>query len=365
MPWLPIIDRLSQRERRLAETVGVLLIVCAIFFQIVMPIMFEWQRQGSEIERLTNRFDLLRRILEMGPGVDAKYDEYRELLAQESSDEAVRNELMQDISAISGRSGLRVPVIREGSTDSYRYYKRYVVEMDISGMPGKIFSFLANLQKSKKLFRIEGLNVARKGNVGLTGTMVVSKILVPADHKERFREARQAVVELQQKEPTGNLVVNGDMELWSTGWGKDRYPDSWSATKITTAYSTEHAVTGSAAARATGLDRDSTLYQDVNVDPASGYKLTAHMSLISGKVWLRVRDMGQGGTYYGEGEGPMSAKGGSMRAYSRTFTTMGGSGGAKRTLRIALHFRAKKSAVCIDDVRLVKLGKSDQGVKEK
>ena len=77
----------------------------------------------------------------MGPGVDAKYDEYRELLAQESSDEAVRNELMQDISAISGRSGLRVPVIREGSTDPYRYYKRYVVEMDISGMPGKIFSF--------------------------------------------------------------------------------------------------------------------------------------------------------------------------------------------------------------------------------
>ncbi len=359
------IEKLSERERRLAATVGILLIVCALFFRIVRPILDEWEGQEGRIETMTGRLDFLRKVLGMKESVDAQYETYRDLLTQESSDEVVRNELMQDINRISGQSRIRVPEIRQALTEFYPDYKRYVVEIDIEGTVANLASFLANLQKSKKLFRVEKLEITKKTSAAISGRMEASRILVSASGKQRLVEARPAAVELQREETEKNLIVNGDMERWKTGWGSDRYPDSWSGKSVTTARSTEHAVSGFAAAKLTGRDAGSVLYQDVKVDPGSRYQLTAHMRLISGTVWLQVRDRGDR-SYYGEGEeGAMSVEGRSMRAYTLIFTTLGGPGSGERTLRFTLHFRARDSAAYVDDVRLVKLGTGEEGTKEK
>jgi hypothetical protein len=153
------------------------------------------------------------------------------------------------------------------------------------------------------------------------------------------------------------------MERWTTGWGIDRYPDSWKGSRVTSARSSEHAVTGFAAAKLTGRQSDSILYQDVTVDPATQYRLTVHMALISGSVWVQVQDLEDESYYWPGKAGPMLATEKSMQEYGQTFTTLGEPGGAKRTVRVRLRLQ-RRSAAYFDQVRLFKLETEEGDEKE-
>ena len=355
------VKRLSVREQRLAATATFCLAVCALFFLIVRPITSEWQRLDIEIATKTDEIDLLRTILGLEQDVNTRFDQYRELLAQQSSDEVVRNELMQDINTISARSELKAPVIREGSTESYRFYKRYFVDLDIEGAGANLGRFLANLQESNKLFRVESLTITKKAGTVLNGRMEVSKILVAAALGDTPQKAEPIGEKPQQVEMERNLVVNGDFELWSAGWGRDKYPDSWTGYRVITARATEQAVSGFAAARIEGEVKGSGVVQELHVQPATRYRITCHAALISGSVLLRVRDAGTG-QFYKEADVPV--KGVAMRMYTQTFTTLGERGGAKRRVAFQVHFHDPKSTVRIDDVRMVQVETGGEQRKE-
>jgi hypothetical protein len=359
-------SKLSHREQRLAVAVGLLLVACVVFYRMVMPIVDEWRLQDGQIRTKIARIELLGTILGMEESINAKYDMYKELLAQESTDEAIRNELMQDIGTIGAQSKVHTPEIRRSSTDYYRHYNRYVVEIEFEGAPASAATFLANLQKSKKLFRVERLNVSKKTALVVNGTMEVSRILVPAVAGQRPEQMEDsAIAQLEGEETEKNLIENGDMEVWSFHWGKDRYPDSWTGRGITTARSTKRAVTGFAAAKLAGRSAPSYFHQDVPVDPGSRYQLTAHMALASGLASLRPQDV-DGGSYYRDGENratPIEDK--AMRLYTRTFTTLGDPGGKKRVLRVTLLFPRGKASIFVDDVRLVKLVADEESEEEK
>ena len=360
-------NRLSQREQRLAAAVGIVLVVSAIFSQIVMPIMNEWELQGDQIRAKVAQIEFLGQVMGMQESVTAKYNMYRDLLAQERSDEAVRNELMQDINAIATRSKIEADAIRPSPTDSAANYNRYVVEIEVEGPPASLAAFLANLQTSRKLFRVESLNLSRRTETGLliSGTMQVSRILVHAGGERMPETEVPAATTALREDAEKNLIVNGDMGVWSIGWGRDRYPDSWSGKSITTARSNEQAVRGTAAARLAGRAAKSTFYQDVKVEPGSRYRLTAHMAAISGAASLRLQDV-ESRKFYGEGENqPAPVKGGAMSKYVREFTTLGDPGGGQRTLRVMVFFPNGKEAVYLDDVRLVKLDADEEAAEEK
>jgi hypothetical protein len=358
--------KLSQREQRLAATVGLLLVACVVFYRMIMPIVDEWRLQGGQIRTKIARIELLGTILGMEESINAKYGMYKELLARESSDEAVRNELMQDIGTIGAQSEVSTPVIRQSSTDYYPHYNRYVVEIDFEGAPASVATLLANLQKSKKLFRVERLNVSRKSALVVNGTMEVSKILVPAVGGRRPEQVEEpAIAQLQGEEMEKNLIVNGGMELWSFHWGKDRYPDSWAGRGITTARSTEQAVTGFAAAKLTGRAAGSNFYQDVAVDPASRYQLTAHAALVSGPASIQLQDVDSGNYYSDDERRATPIEGEAMHLYTRTFTTLGDPQGKKRTLHVTLLFPRGNASIFVDDVRLVKLDVDEEGEEEK
>ena len=358
-------SKLSQREQRLAVTVGLLLVASVVFYRMIMPVADEWRLQDGQIRTKIARIELLGTILGMEESINARYDMYKELLAQEDTDEAVRNQLMQDIGTIGAQSKVSTPEIRRSSTDYFPHYNRYVVEIDYQGAPASVATFLANLQKSKKLFRVERLNVSTKTTLVVNGTMEVSKILVPAVGGQRPEQVPEpAAAQLHQEEAEKNLIGNGDMEEWSFHWGKDRYPDSWKGTSITTARSTEQAVTGFAAARLTGRTARSNMYQDVPVDPASRYQLTMQAALVSGLATLRLQDL-ESGNHYRDGESNATAvEGEAMRLYTRTFTTLGDPGGKKRTLRVTLQFPKGKASIFVDDVRLVKLDADEEAEEE-
>jgi Tfp pilus assembly protein PilO len=324
--------------------------------------MSEWQRLDTAIKTKTDEIGLLNTILGMEQEVNARFDQYRALLAQQSTDEVVRNELMQDINTISARSELKAPVIREGSTESYRFYKRYFVDLDIEGAIPNVGRFLANLQESNKLFRVESLTITKKAGSALNGRMEVSKILVAAARKDGSQET-QPVTEMpqQQEDAEHNLVANGDFELWSAGWGADKYPDSWSGYRVTTARATDQAVSGFAAARIEGQVKGSGVVQEVLVRAATRYRITCHAALRSGSVLLRVRDT-ETGQFYREADVPV--KGEAMRMYTQTFTSLGEPGGPERTVVLQLHFSEPGSTIVIDDVRMVRVEGSAEERKE-
>jgi len=361
MPLLSLSQRLSAREQRLAAVTAFLFVVCVLCFIMVKPIMSDWQWLDGQIEAKTARIGFLNTILEMQEEVNAQFDEYRQLLAQESSDESVRNELMQEINAISARSRLAAPVIREGSTESHKFHKRYFVDMDIAGPVTNLARFLADLQRSTELFRVESLTVSRKADNVLNGRMEVSKILVPVGRDEAVQKAEQVPESPLENEPERNLLANGDMEWWSAGRGPGKYPDSWDGYRVTTARATGRAVSGSAAARVEAEVKGSALWQDIQAEPAASYQIAWHVQRISGWVSLQVRDMATE-TYYEEAG--VSVESEAMRVYTQTFTTLGEPGGAKRTLRVTLLFHLPKSAALVDDVRMVQLETGEEESEE-
>jgi Tfp pilus assembly protein PilO len=354
-------QRLSAREQRLTVATAILFVASVLFFLIVKPLMSEWERFDLEIERKTEKRDLLSTILEMEEEINTKFDEYRELLAQESSDEAVRNELMQEINAISARSQLAAPVIREGSTESYKFHKRYFVDMDIAGAVTNVARFLANLQKSNQLFRVESLTISRRTGSVLNGRMEVSKILVPAGRHETVQKAEPAPESVLEEETEQNLLANGDMEMWSAGWGRDKYPDSWNGYRVITARWGDPVVSGFAVARVEGNVKTSSFWQEIEVKPATLYQITWHVQRISGWVSLQVRDLATK-TYYEEARVPVESD--AMRLYTQTFTTPGEPGGAKRTLQVTLFFHLPESAALVDDIRMVEVVTSEEETKE-
>ena len=354
-------QRLSAREQRLGAATVSLFAVCVLFFLVVRPIVSEWQRLDREIETKTARIELLNTILRMEEDVNAKFDKYRELLAQESSDEVVRNELMQEINSISVRSALAAPVIREGSTEPQKYHKRYFVDMDIAGTAPKVARFLANLQKSKELFRVEALTISRKTGSMLNGRMEVSKILVPTGRTDAAQQVESENESIPKDEPKPNLLANGDMEMWRAGWGRDKYPDSWNGYRVTTARWGHPVVSGFAVARAEGEVKGSAFYQDIQAQPATRYQITWHVQRISGWVSLQVRDMATE-TFYEEARVPVESQ--AMLLYTQTFTTSGEPGGPERPLRVTLFFHVPESAALVDDVRMVQVAPSEEEGEE-
>ncbi len=354
-------QRLSAREQRLAGVTAFLLVVCLLFFIMVKPIMSDWQRLDEQIEAKTTRVEFLDTILEIEGNVSAQYDEYRQLLAQESSDEAVRNELMQEINAISAGSHLAAPVIREGSTESHKFHKRYFVDMDIVGPVTNLARFLADLQRSTELFRVESLTISRKADNVLNGRMEVSKVLVPVGRGEVIQKAERSPESPSEGEPVPNLLTNGDMEFWSAGWGSGKCPDSWDGYRVTTARWDYPVVSGFAVARVEGEVKGSIFYQEIQAQPATRYQVTWNVQRISGWVSLQVRDVVTE-TFYEEARVPVESA--AMHLYTQTFTTSGEPGGPDRALRVTLFFHLPKSAALVDDVRMVQLETDEEESKE-
>jgi len=367
-----LLERLTVREQRLAIATVFCLAAWLLYALIVKPLMSDWEQLDLEIRTKTEQTALLKAILEKEEQVNADFEQYRELLAQQSSDEVVRNELMQDINTISARSNLKAPVIREGSTESHKFYKRYFVDLDIEGSVVNLARFLANLQESTKLFRVESLTITRKFGPVLQGRMEISKILVPGTPGNATQKAQADTVETPetseapsdeqpQEKPEQNLIVNGDFELWSAGWGANKYPDGWSGYRVTTTRDTERAVSGFAAAIFEGAVKGSGVLQEVNVRPWTRYQVTCHAALLSGAVLLRVRDI-ETNRFFKTADVPV--RGQEMRPYTQTFVAVGKPGGPERPVTFQLHFSEPKSTVCIDDVRMVQIEHSTEESKK-
>ena len=65
-------SKLSQRERRLAVTVGLLLVAFVIFHRMIMPIADEWRLQDGQIRTKVARIELLGTILGMEGSINAR-----------------------------------------------------------------------------------------------------------------------------------------------------------------------------------------------------------------------------------------------------------------------------------------------------
>ncbi len=367
-----LLNKLTVREQRLALVTVFSVALSVLFFLIVRPLTSEWEELELEIRTKTEHRELLKAILEKEPEVNASFEQYRELLAQQSTDEVVRNELMQDINSISARSDLKAPVIREGSTESYKFYKRYFVDLDIEGAVVNLGRFLANLQESTKLFRVESLSVTRKFGPVLQGRMEISKILVPGARRNARRiaepeadgspeNAEPTVDQAPKEQPQQNLVVNGDFELWSAGWGANKYPDGWTGYRVSTVRDTDRAVSGFAAARFEGEVKGSGVLHEVRVRPWTRYQVTCHAALLSGSALLRVRDV-ETNQFFKTADVPV--KGRDMRVYTQTFVAVGEPGGPERPVVLQLHFHEPKSIVCMDDVRMVQIEHGTEESKE-
>jgi hypothetical protein len=357
---MALLDKVSRRERVLAVSTGLVLVLWLGSTVVVKPLMQRWAQLDSTIQEKQSTVYLYTEMLAMGESVDLEYGLYKTMMSDESSDEAVRNRLQEEIDRLAAKTRMSTPTIKEGVTEAFPFFKRYEVDTDVEGTIAGFASFLEQLQRSPQLLKVETMTINRKESGStLTGQLKISRALVATgvEHPPATAEP-EAATEAPSKSifagaiaalRSQNLLKNGNFEEWSTGWGGVP-PDGWQMYRVKTERVNHPVAEGYAAARLVGEKKGAALWQTVDLKPATTYRLVLSAAALSGSPTFGVYDEREK-RYYGDGPQKLTSR--ELKRHFFVFTTSGKQGDPEREARvIVVTFRAGGQTVVVDDVML-------------
>jgi len=319
---------LTSRERVLAIVcVG----ACALGlarYGILNPLGGVRRGLDTEIATKEARLELFTEAEKLVQWVDGEYEQYRLMMSDEKTDEEVRQNLQQEIHALASKSAITVPTIKQGLTEEFPYYKRYLVAVDIAGRPERVANFLALLEQSPKLLHVEHLSIERKGDQMVRGRITVSRSLVASaeqdmpmsEEQDGSAAAKLKSAMLNTPAPV-NHVFNGGFEAWDDG----SYPNGWEGYRFRRSRDIEHKVEGSVACKLVSLGTSANFTQDLTLKSGTTYTWGAHAAVEKGRATLSIIDDLHRTRQVAKGVQELD--GAEMRYYEQRFTTGGRPGG--------------------------------------
>jgi len=369
---MALLNKVSRRERILAISTGVMLVLWLGSTVVAKPLMQRWAQLDSDIQEKQSTLHLYTDMLAMGESVDIEYGLYEEMMSAESSDEAVRNRLQEEIDRLAAKTRMSTPAIKEGVTEAFPFFKRYEVDTDVEGTIAGFASFLEQLQQSPQLLKVETMTINRKGSGStLTGQLKISRALVATGVEQSLATAEPEDATEEPSKPvfagvlaalrSKNLLKNGNFEEWSAGWGSIP-PDGWQMYRVKTERVNHPVAEGYAAARLVGDTKGSAVWQTVDLKPATRYRLVLSTAALSGSpMSFGVYDEREN-RYYDDALKKLTSR--EFKPYIVRFTTSGKQGDPERKARvIVVTFRAGGQTVVVDDVVLCEEGPGKDGAQ--
>jgi len=346
--------KLTSRERSLAVLCGVVAIIMLARFGVLNPRRGLRGNLDEEIERKEARLLFLTEAKQLVESVDEDYNRYRLMMSDERTEEEVRNNLQQEIYMLASKAGVTIPTIKQGSTDSFAYYKRYLVTVDIQGKPDQIANFMALLEESPKLLHVEKLTIDRLSDHKVKGHLTVSRSLVasaehdmPASEDEQVEGAAAKLLSTVSASPApANMVFNGGFEEWDD---RDR-PNAWTLWTVKTERDPDRKIEGTVACRFQSIQSSSYVCQDVILRCGTTYTWSANAAVEKGPASLLILE-GRRRGFKGRKKAVQELSGSDMRYYEQQFSTAGELG-SNCSVRLQLSFERAGTVVYLDNVSI-------------
>jgi len=347
--------KLTSRERILAILCVVVAGIMFARFGVLNPRKGIRGNLDREIEEKEGKLLMLTEAKQLVEIVDKDYDRYREMMSDERTEEEVRNNLQQEIYVLASKAGVTVPTIKQGSTDSFAYYKRYLVTVAIQGRPGQVADFMALLEKSPMLLHVEKLTIERQGdNKRVKGDLTVSRSLVasaeydmPGSEDEQVTRTTTArLSSVSAPAAPANMVFNGGFEEWD----KHNRPNSWRCHFVKAERDPDRKVGGTVAGRFKSTHGGAYVAQDVILKCGTTYTWSANAAVENGSASILILE-GRVRGFKGRKKAVQELHGSDMSYYEQRFTTAGELGSTS-SVRLQLSLERGGVLVYLDNISI-------------
>ena len=365
--------KLTSRERWLA-------ILCAV----VAGIMFSRlgilsPRKGirgnldREIAEKEAKLIMLTEAKQLVESVDEDYNRYRMMMSDERTEEEVRGKVQAAMYVLASEAGVTIPTIKQGSTDTFAYYKRYLVTVDIQGSPQQIANFMALLEDSPMLLHVEKLTIDRQRDNRVRGRLTVSRSLVPsAEHdmpaggeeKPAMASAAGAapvtklLTAVSASPAPANMMFNGGFE----DWDENDQPNGWRVLYAEVKRDVDRKTEGTVACMLRSQRDRAFISQDLTLQTGTTYTWSARAAVLKdekkkrgkrgkrGKTSLMILE-GASRRARGVKKAVQELEGSDMTYYEQQFTTPG-TMGSTCSIRFQLQFEKAGSVAYLDNVTI-------------
>jgi len=154
-------EKLSQRERILVGTAGTLVVVAAIFFGIVSPVMALADRAGTGVESAEQQLQLMTRLAREHQEVTSRLAS----VEQRIRDKGQNSNLLTLLESLASSSGVKVESMEERQAQANERYRETKVEVALKSVNlSQAVDYLRNIERSPQLLSVKSLRVKRRGD---------------------------------------------------------------------------------------------------------------------------------------------------------------------------------------------------------
>ncbi|MFA5393237.1 MAG: type 4a pilus biogenesis protein PilO [Candidatus Ratteibacteria bacterium] len=170
---------LSGREKRTSIATAAVIGAALLYNFVIGPLTGYWKLLGKETNKNYLELQKLRRALEMKDSVDKIYEDNKNQISLQGSDEQEIATVLTELESSSKSIGLDITTIEPLPVEDKGFCKKYSTRIEAIGEMATMGSFISAVENSTLLFNIERLQIqaTREQNI-VKSSFLISRILV-------------------------------------------------------------------------------------------------------------------------------------------------------------------------------------------
>jgi len=169
--------KISGRERRLAAATVSVLVLAALYLNVIEPVAVNWmevRRRGHEAEA---KLAELRQLIQNRETIQSEFKRLQGAVTSGASEQELKIALLTEVDRLASESGLVVASVKPTIVKKQNEFYRYGIELQAQGENHKLVQFLLGMQDPRHLLHTDQMTVhAGRGAAPLSITFRISKL---------------------------------------------------------------------------------------------------------------------------------------------------------------------------------------------
>jgi Tfp pilus assembly protein PilO len=174
--------KFTNQEKMIFLVASIFVIVASVDRFLISPVHSKLQFIDKEIVSKITSIKTQEDILLRKDRIEIEAAKYKGLITSEGSEEEEISSLMKEVETIANKAAVYLLDMKPSNMKEESGYKKYQVILNAEGNFAKIIEFMYNIETSKKLLKIEKLQLSPKSKDSdvLKCNILISKIILTA-----------------------------------------------------------------------------------------------------------------------------------------------------------------------------------------
>jgi len=173
---------LNPREKRIARLTAAVLSGALLYVWLVRPQLDRHGQLQEEVAALGTSLTRMHANIRLEDRIEKQYKNVRQLIRESGSASQEMSRFAGLLADLYGPLNLQVTSVRPLPDVQERYYRKYVLRLELSGSTMEIARFLANLARTPEPISVEWMDLLCKDRPGyLSGALIVSRVVTAQD----------------------------------------------------------------------------------------------------------------------------------------------------------------------------------------